>query len=905
MARVLVVVPWARYTPHFETDLELAQIHIDRGDEVEIMGCDAELPACDRNPEHDLARCSLCIGRRRFGTGLLSKQVRTRPIVELTECDRRELAAVPGDFTDAESLRRYEVDGFDLGFAVLSSVISFVRQIDPTDTVDPRLIRSLLVSALSVYRSVQNRLRADHYDHVYVFNGRFAITRAVLRACQSRNTPCTVHERASTHEHYSRFEDTLCADFGYWRRNIRDHWAAAEDVRDRDEKAAEFFTERARGVSRNWHSFVAAQEQGLLPGDWDATRTNLVIFVSSEDEFASIGHYSAGSVYPSQIAGIREILASLCDEDGIHVYVRAHPNLAGIDNQQTRDLASLDDPRLTMIPAESTISSYALLRAADKVVTFGSTVGIEAVFWEVPSILVGQSAYRGLGGNYEPGDHDEVMELIRAKLEPLPKTAALMFGYYLRTYGTAYEHYQAESVFAGRFRGRRVRPGTVALLRACVVRALGPIGRWFGARAARRRLAALQRSDAGGDVQDLILVSGGMWTERWTTYQRIASELRKRYRTLYVEGNYSWGKIVRGLLRPGSVPIWPFGRLREVEPGFHVLTPPPRLPLRHFLRPVGVLQQAILRRWIRRAADRLGMRQPILWTFLHQSDRIVGTLGEKLAVYHCVDYWPWLMPRVFLMGRRRRIELDEAMTAAKVAFTVSTSRFLRARMQRWNEASHYVPNAADNAHFLRATQSPAVPADLRDLPRPILGFSGTLEAKSDLALLTRVAGAFAHASLVFVGHAENVPGVGTLAALPNVHFLGMKPLAELPAYLAAFDVCLVPFRDSPEIDSISPLKIFEYLASARPVVASRYAEIADLGDVVYLAGSPEEFVTLIETALAEDEGAMRARRLAFAEANSWVARGARLFELIDRALSGIDAKEAESVPESVCAESAT
>ena len=102
--KVLIAVPWARYTPHFETDLELIQRHLDDGDEVHVISCDAELPACDRNPEHLLYRCVFCRGKRRRGLSLLHGRVVPEQLFRLTDEDRREIAAVRTDFPDRESL---------------------------------------------------------------------------------------------------------------------------------------------------------------------------------------------------------------------------------------------------------------------------------------------------------------------------------------------------------------------------------------------------------------------------------------------------------------------------------------------------------------------------------------------------------------------------------------------------------------------------------------------------------------------------------------------------------------------------------------------------------------------------------------------------------------------------------
>ena len=103
------------------------------------------------------------------------------------------------------------------------------------------------------------------------------------------------------------------------------------------------------------------------------------------------------------------------------LYLRVHPNLAGVDNRQTQQIAQLDSPLMTVIPADDPTSTYALLRHADTVLSYGSTVGIEAVYWGIPSVLAGASFYRDLGGTYNPATHAELVALLRRRSQPSRK----------------------------------------------------------------------------------------------------------------------------------------------------------------------------------------------------------------------------------------------------------------------------------------------------------------------------------------------------------------------------------------------------------------------------------------------------------------------------------------------------
>ncbi len=456
---VLVFAPYAINTPHFETALEISQNHLDRGDRVELLVCDSGVPACDPNRHHNLSTCIKCMARGAHGISLLSPGAKVRPFRMLRGSDEKELPLVRTRFQTAEELRRYRIDGFDIGRAVLSSIITMLRDPTPDLKTHASVVKHLMLSALVAFRSMLNLLDQYHADRVYIFNGRFALPRAVLSACQHRNVDCFVHERGHDIHHYSLYENTMPHDLRYVDARIRERWDHASADPERERVAAGFFLDRSKGVMHSWFPFLKHQREGLLPRDWDSGRHNVAVFCSSEDEFAAIEDEWSNPLYDSQLEALGKILASLnASRDDIRLYLRFHPNLAGVENEYTRRLLGLQHPLLTVIPPEDPVSTYALLKRCSVALTFGSTVGIEAVYWGKPSILAGRSSYRNLGGTYNPGSHEDLMELLAKQLPPKNKTAAMMYGYYQATFGSAFKYFRATGVVQGTFKGERLRP---------------------------------------------------------------------------------------------------------------------------------------------------------------------------------------------------------------------------------------------------------------------------------------------------------------------------------------------------------------------------------------------------------------------------------------------------------------
>lgn len=181
-------------------------------------------------------------------------------------------------------------------------------------------------------------------------------------------------------------------------------------------------------------SYVKKQQIGLLPQKWDSQKRNIVIFNSSDDELAAIGaDYDSYSLFKSQYVGICSILEHFIGERNFCFYLRMHPNLSQLDNPFVNDLLELADKFdniIVIAPAEK-ISSYSLMNAADKVISFGSTMGVEANYWGKPSILLSASEYYNLGVCYLPSSIEELCEMIKADLQPLAKEGALKYAFYL------------------------------------------------------------------------------------------------------------------------------------------------------------------------------------------------------------------------------------------------------------------------------------------------------------------------------------------------------------------------------------------------------------------------------------------------------------------------------------------
>lgn len=219
-------------------------------------------------------------------------------------------------------------------------------------------------------------------------------------------------------------------------------------------------------------------------------------------------------------------------------------------------------------------------------------------------------------------------------------------------------------------------------------------------------------------------------------------------------------------------------------------------------------------------------------------------------------------------------------------FTLCTSKELTRLKSAFSPNVYFHPNAADIEIFRKAaTETLPKPAELQGITKKIIGYTGSIEYRSDFELLRKVAEYHTDKILFFVGPIQGSEHVEAgLDKLPNVVFVGSRKITELPDYLQYFDCVLIPFKKNTLTKSIYPLKINEYLAAGKPVIATHFSEdIYTFRDVAYVEDSHETFVQAIDKAINENNVNRKQARMQVAEQNTWSARVARFWEIIEKA----------------------
>jgi UDP-galactopyranose mutase len=294
-------------------------------------------------------------------------------------------------------------------------------------------------------------------------------------------------------------------------------------------------------------------------------------------------------------------------------------------------------------------------------------------------------------------------------------------------------------------------------------------------------------------------------------------------------------------------------------------------------------QQAALEPLISQLSAELGNATLVAWLYTPMALPLALSLDPQGAIYDCMDELS-----LFLGAPPQLLTLEnQLLEYADVMFTGGPSLF-RAKEARHPNV-HCFPSSVDAEHFrLQGKQVPEA-EEQSDIPHPRLGFYGVIDERLDLEIVERLAQAHPEWHIVLVGPVVKIDPE-RLPRRPNIHYFGQRSYDQLPGYLAGWDVCLLPFARNDATKFISPTKTLEYMAAELPIVSTPITDVAEpYGHIVYLGGTPEEFISACEAALASspEERARRAAQMRQVLAGtSWDVTVANMEKLVTAAVAG-------------------
>lgn len=409
-------------TEPFELTLARAVDLKNNGVNVKVVYCDGVRSGCVANPFKLPMLCAHCRKVRVKAIREYFEEHETAPIEKFHPVLDRKIE-------NNEKLNDYRDE---IWKGVVSTILTFYRvDIEELNLFDLRnAMFKLMANNLYAYSDYMFQCMAGYLDcpanlRVEFFNGRIVPGKAYLCAAVDRrvnysiievsghNKPIFLTNNASVHDlDYLIFRLKTYVDNGLCKRKLGD----------------KFFLSRRDGVETDAVSFIKAQKKGLYDG-YDG-KIIVSIFTSSPDEMEVVGEQWFTEASKDPVGFIKKLRELLPNK--YHLVVRMHPNQHGDRTGKTSTMIAGIDAidGVQLIRPLDKRSTYELIDISDYVLTFGSTVGLEATYWGTPSFLAGRALWEDSDVAYITRTPDDVVSFVSAEVTPKSKDNAIVVGSY-------------------------------------------------------------------------------------------------------------------------------------------------------------------------------------------------------------------------------------------------------------------------------------------------------------------------------------------------------------------------------------------------------------------------------------------------------------------------------------------
>lgn len=473
-SRVLVADAWDA-SPHIETGLEIALRLAPSYLEVAYIHYGDILPRCEYSSQSRMQWATNFAGINSTSPkrGIeAAKKFSALYCLNIRFIDASGIK-LPDDFIldpealeSLESLQHAFFQGSNLlGISLVSSLVSITGNsvVNPSDHAT--LVENLATGFGRCYHLVSNLLDTGGYDALIIFNGRFASVKGAVLAASTLAKSIFFHERGCSMNKFS-LKSYQPHDRIRFQEDIRENWTKTCKDSNELQIARDFFISNRSGKEQGWTSYKGLMEPGKLApiiANAKSRRKNgkvICFFSSSEDEYVSTeGFYESSDFeWKGQDEAFR-VLSRITDKHGYSLLIRIHPHLqqkADADRIKWDELNFLDDHgNITIIKSNSAVDSYELIDSCDLVVVYGSTLGIEALHWKKPVVVMSDTLYDEIGASlYKPLTISELDSLI-GSIDSLSvvQESALPYGHYFSTFGISFQLYRPLSLFKGKFLG--------------------------------------------------------------------------------------------------------------------------------------------------------------------------------------------------------------------------------------------------------------------------------------------------------------------------------------------------------------------------------------------------------------------------------------------------------------------
>ena len=320
-------------------------------------------------------------------------------------------------------------------------------------------------------------------------------------------------------------------------------------------------------------------------------------------------------------------------------------------------------------------------------------------------------------------------------------------------------------------------------------------------------------------------------------------------------------------LRGEATAVWK-ARIRRIGDGqLFVVTPQPTVPFSLHSRALNTFVHELARYQLLPLLRALGAAEIDVIVGVPPAVSLARRLPSRRIIYDCLDYFP-----AFFQGRPARLmEKWEDELCREADDVVVASAWMYDRWKQRRSRVHRIPNGVELDRFSVMQEPSNEPADIAGIPHPRFGYAGSLARWIDFALLVEVAESCPTYSFILIGpfldgsKPENLPA--------NLHWLGERAYEEIPRYLCAMDVLLIPFKLLDLTRAVNPVKLYEYAAIGKPIIGAPIPDVVEASSICHTAGDAQSFIEAAHQVLVgmteEERSKLTEVRRRFARQHSW------------------------------------
>jgi UDP-galactopyranose mutase len=369
-------------------------------------------------------------------------------------------------------------------------------------------------------------------------------------------------------------------------------------------------------------------------------------------------------------------------------------------------------------------------------------------------------------------------------------------------------------------------------------------------------------------TRPLVYLAPNRWDGIKQRPQHLCQGLARTRPVIFVEPPaHSLPGAAKQMLRADRTAVWKARTRRVGDEQLFVVTPQPSIPFSLHGNALNAFVHELTRYQL----------LPLLRTLNADAiDIIVGVppaislarrLPRRTIIYDCLDYFP-----AFFQGRRARLmEIWEDELCREADDVVVASAWMYDRWRERHPRVHRIPNGVELDRFSFMPEQPTEPADIAALPHPRFGYTGSLARWIDFPLLVEVAESCPTYSFILIGplldgsKPENLPA--------NLHWLGERPYEDIPRYLSAMDVLLIPFKLMDLTRAVNPVKLYEYAAIGKPIIGTPIPDVIEASSICHTAADAKSFIEIAKRTLVgmteEERSKLSELSRRFAQEHSW------------------------------------